>query len=134
VGGFGISRADDLLLVEDVRLVPQDRLHRLTASVIGVGAVGRQVALQLAAMEARRLQLIDFDSVELSNGTTQGYPASDVGRTNVDSTAEAVRRIDPSIDLPVPMPLPDGCGQDRLVPGHCQKSPYFFAFPIQAGK
>jgi len=80
-------------------LVPQDRLCRLTASVIGVGAVGRQVALQLAAMGARRLQLVDFDSIELSNVTTQGYPASDVGRTKVDATAEAVRRIDPSIEV-----------------------------------
>lgn len=80
-------------------LVPRHRLGQLTASVVGVGAVGRQVALQLAAMGARSLQLIDFDSVEVSNVTTQGYLASDVGRTKVDATAEAVKRIDPSIDL-----------------------------------
>jgi sulfur carrier protein ThiS adenylyltransferase len=67
--------------------------------VIGVGAVGRQVALQLAAMGARRLQLVDFDSVELTNVTTQGYLASDFGRPKVDATAEAVRRIDPSIEV-----------------------------------
>jgi sulfur carrier protein ThiS adenylyltransferase len=87
-------------------LVPRDRLHRLTASVIGIGAVGRQVALQLAAMGARRLQLVDFDSVELTNVTTQGYPASDVGRPKVDATAEAVQRIDPSIELE---PVCDRC-------------------------
>jgi len=80
-------------------LVPQDRLQQLTAAVIGVGAVGRQVALQLAAMGARRLQLVDFDSVELANVTTQGYPASDVGRPKVDATAEAVQRIDPFVDV-----------------------------------
>jgi len=80
-------------------LVPQDRLHRLTATVIGVGAVGRQVTLQLAAMGARRFQLIDFDSVELANVTTQGYLGSDVGRPKVDATAAAVRRIDPSIEV-----------------------------------
>ena len=31
-------------------LVPQDRLVSVVATVIGVGAVGRQVALQLAAI------------------------------------------------------------------------------------
>ena len=62
-------------------LVPDDRLRKITVSVIGVGAIGRQVALQLAALGARRIQLVDFDSVELSNITTQGYHASDAGVT-----------------------------------------------------
>ncbi len=42
-------------------LVPQDRLLELKVTVIGVGAIGRQVALQLAAIGVRQLQLIDFD-------------------------------------------------------------------------
>jgi len=54
-------------------LVPDDRFEQLTVSVIGVGAIGRQVALQLAALGVRRIQLVDFDCVELSNVTTQGY-------------------------------------------------------------
>jgi sulfur carrier protein ThiS adenylyltransferase len=61
--------------------------------------VGRQVALQLAAMGARRLQLVDFDSVERTNVTTQGYLAADVGRPKVDATAEAVRGIDHTIQI-----------------------------------
>jgi sulfur carrier protein ThiS adenylyltransferase len=84
-------------LVRQRELVPEDRLGRLKASVVGVGAVGRQVALQLAAMGGRRLQLVDFDSVEWANVTTQGYLAADVGRSKVDATAEAVHRIDPTI-------------------------------------
>jgi len=31
-------------------LVPRDRLEELSVSVIGVGAIGRQVALQLASL------------------------------------------------------------------------------------
>ncbi len=54
-------------------LVPHERLSTIKVTVIGVGAIGRQVALQLAAIGARRLQLIDFDSVELTNVTAQGY-------------------------------------------------------------
>ena len=71
----------------------------MTATVIGVGAIGRQVALQLAALGVRRLQLIDFDTVDLSNVTTQGYMAVDVGCSKVTAVAEAVAAIDPEIDV-----------------------------------
>jgi molybdopterin/thiamine biosynthesis adenylyltransferase len=75
-------------------LVPQERLAGLTATIIGVGAVGRQVALQLTAIGVRRLQLIDFDRVEPTNVTTQGYLASDVGQLKVTATREAIEAID----------------------------------------
>jgi molybdopterin-synthase adenylyltransferase len=81
-------------------LVPMDRLAQLTATVIGVGAIGRQVALQLAAIGARRLELVDFDRVEMSNVTTQGYLAADVGQLKVDVTRQAVEVIDPTISVP----------------------------------
>ena len=46
-----------------------------------------------------RLQLIDFDTVEDTNVTTQGYDFEDVGQLKVDATAGAVQRIDPLIDV-----------------------------------
>ena len=80
-------------------LVPNGRLRQFKATVVGVGAIGRQVALQLAAVGARRLQLVDFDTVEPTNVTTQGYPVADIGRPKVEATAEAVRRIDAATDV-----------------------------------
>lgn len=80
-------------------LVPRDRLAPLEVTIIGVGAIGRQVALQLAALGVRNLQLIDFDSVEITNITTQGYVPADLGAPKVDATARAVRQIDPEIQL-----------------------------------
>ena len=68
-------------------LVPADRLANITVTVIGVGAIGRQVALQLAAIGAPRIQLVDFDLVDVTNVTTQGYLADDVGETKVLATA-----------------------------------------------
>jgi molybdopterin-synthase adenylyltransferase len=50
-------------------LVPLNPMERLIATVIGVEAIGRQVALQLAALGVRRLQLIDFEMVEPTNIT-----------------------------------------------------------------
>ncbi len=82
-------------------LIPQDRLTSVRATVIGVGAIGRQVALQLAAIGTPRLQLIDFDRVDLTNVTTQGYLASDVGQPKVQGTAAAIAGIDPSIAVEI---------------------------------
>lgn len=90
-------------------LVPHERLAALDTTVIGVGAIGRQVALQLAALGAKQLQLVDFDSVDHSNVTTQGYWASDVGRSKVEATKDVIGRIDPSIDVRIAI--------DRYRPG-----------------
>jgi sulfur carrier protein ThiS adenylyltransferase len=53
----------------------------------------------LAATGAKHLRLIDFATVELTNVTTQGYLANDVGRPKVAATAEAIRAIDPSMEV-----------------------------------
>lgn len=80
-------------------LVPMESLSHLQVTVIGVGAVGRQVAVQLAALGVRHLRLIDFDQVETTNITTQAYSARDVGQVKVDATARAVREIDSEVEL-----------------------------------
>jgi molybdopterin-synthase adenylyltransferase len=80
-------------------LVPRERLEAMSVTVIGVGAIGRQVALQLAAIGARRLKLVDFDTVELTNVTTQGYLAADVGIPKVTATMLAVNQIDLEVEV-----------------------------------
>lgn len=80
-------------------LVPRERILRETVSVIGVGAIGRQVALQLAALGVPKLQLIDFDRVEASNVTSQGYLAVDVGRPKVQATADLCQQIEPMLEV-----------------------------------
>ncbi len=80
-------------------LVPHATLDELQVSVIGVGAIGRQVTVQLAALGVNKLQLVDFDQVEWTNVTTQGYLARDVGQAKVQAAACAVREIEPSADV-----------------------------------
>jgi hypothetical protein len=80
-------------------LVPVKRLAELSITVIGVGAVGRQVTLQLAAIGARRIQLVDFDHVDESNITTQAYLAEDVGLPKVTALASAVKKLDSTVEL-----------------------------------
>jgi sulfur carrier protein ThiS adenylyltransferase len=61
-------------------IVPSERIAACKATVIGVGAIGRQVALQLTAMGIPWLQLVDFDLVETSNLASQGYLEEDLGK------------------------------------------------------
>jgi len=94
-----ISQSEPNRFARQRGLVPTGRLSTITATVIGVGAIGRQVALQLASIGAERIQLIDFDSVEATNVTTQGYQARDVGAAKVIATGNAIQALDPTIHV-----------------------------------
>ncbi|TWT59704.1 ThiF family adenylyltransferase [Rubinisphaera italica] len=85
--------------IRQADLVPRDRIQELQVTVIGVGAIGRQVALQLAALGIPRLQLIDFDQVEPTNITTQGYDHQDLGQLKVEATARRIQQLDPTIEI-----------------------------------
>jgi sulfur carrier protein ThiS adenylyltransferase len=90
------------LTERDVRqrdILPPDRLADVHATVIGVGSVGRQVALQLAAIGVRWLQLIDPDTVGVENLACQGYFEEDLGRAKVHATAELCHRLNPRLEL-----------------------------------
>lgn len=80
-------------------LVPLQKLASQLVTVVGVGAIGRQLALHLAAIGAPRLQLIDFEHVEPSNITTQGYLAAEVGQPKVTACGTALRQIDATLEL-----------------------------------
>ena len=80
-------------------IVPAERLATCKATVIGVGAIGRQVALQLTAMGVSWLQLIDFDVIEESNLASQGYLEEDLGKPKVAATAELCRRINSGLEI-----------------------------------
>ena len=86
----------------DVRqreLVPPDRLAQCRALVIGVGAIGRQVALQLAAIGAGLIDLVDFDQVAVENLAPQAYWPADLGRAKVHATADVCRLINPDAQV-----------------------------------
>lgn len=80
-------------------IVPPERLAECKATVIGIGAIGRQVALQLTAMGMPWLQLVDFDRVEESNLASQGYLEQDIERPKVEATGALCRRINSRLAL-----------------------------------
>jgi len=82
-------------------IVPRKRILDCKTTVIGVGAIGRQVAIQLTAIGVPHLQLIDFDAVEISNLATQGYLQKDLKRPKVDVTAEFCREMNHDLNVEV---------------------------------
>jgi sulfur carrier protein ThiS adenylyltransferase len=97
-----MSSTDVGLAGRDVRqrgLVPPERLARCHAVVIGVGAVGRQVALQLAATGVPAMTLYDPDTVGPENLAPQGYWEADVGDPKVEAVTRVCRGLLPRMEL-----------------------------------
>jgi len=74
-------------------------LRSASVTVIGVGAIGRQVAIQLASLGVGTIQLIDFDEVEHHNVTSQGFRHSEIGQFKVAATLSAIAEIAPEIQV-----------------------------------
>lgn len=95
-----IQGATNRLSERDARqrsLVPPERLAACQAFIVGVGAIGRQVALQLTALGTPQMTLVDDDTVGVENLAPQGYWPQDVGTAKVSATAALCRQINPDI-------------------------------------
>jgi len=80
-------------------IVPPAKLAASHALVVGVGAIGRQVALQLAAMGVPALDLVDHDTVGVENLAPQGYWPADIGKNKVNVTAALLANINPDLSV-----------------------------------
>lgn len=67
--------------------------------VVGCGAVGRNVILQLVSMGVSELSIFDFDKVEIHNVSSQGFLHSDIGSNKVDAVINFCRNINPSCKI-----------------------------------
>lgn len=78
----------------------QKKLRKSCVLVVGLGALGSVVTLNLAMMGVRELILVDFDTIELSNLSKQLlYEEKDIGKPKVEVAAEKLRRINSEIEV-----------------------------------
>ena len=80
-------------------IVPMEAMDDCKITILGVGAIGRQVALQLTAMGAKNIQIVDHDVVEVSNLASQGYWENDLEQNKVEATAEACLKINKELKI-----------------------------------
>ena len=87
--------------IRQLELVPPEALGRAHALVIGVGAIGRHFALQLAALGVPRMSLFDDDIVAIENLAPQGYWPEDLGVAKATVTGQLCKRIFSEIELTI---------------------------------
>jgi sulfur carrier protein ThiS adenylyltransferase len=79
-------------------IVPE-RVKEVKVVVVGVGAIGRNVSLQLASMGVENIKLIDFDTVEEHNVASQGFLEADIGSLKVEAVERSCRAINKDIKV-----------------------------------
>jgi sulfur carrier protein ThiS adenylyltransferase len=98
------TKEDDMIENRDIRqreIVPPEKIDGMTATVIGVGAIGRQVALQLAAMGIKKLQFIDPDVVAPENLAAQGFLEGDLDVPKVEAVKQMCEKINSEISIEI---------------------------------
>lgn len=77
----------------------QDKLNEHRVVIIGVGAIGRNIALQLTAIGVENIQIFDPDTVEEHNVASQGFREFDVGSTKVAAVSAACDGINSKCNM-----------------------------------
>ena len=80
----------------------QAKIRATSVLVVGAGGLGSPVALYLAAAGIGRIGLVDDDAVSLSNLQRQIlFKTKDVGRAKVEAGAEALKALNPGVQIDV---------------------------------
>ena len=86
------------LLIPEVGLAGQERLHAARALVIGAGGLGSPVLSYLAAAGVGRLGIVDDDTVDETNLQRQTlFATADIGKLKAHVAAERVHAINPHV-------------------------------------
>lgn len=78
----------------------QEIVRNATVLVVGAGALGNEVIKNLALMGIGNILIADFDTIEDSNlSRSVLFRTSDRGRRKVDAAADAVKEINPDVNV-----------------------------------
>lgn len=67
--------------------------------ILGCGALGSNVALQLAKLGLEKLIIWDYDTVEAHNITNQVYDSSDIGKLKVEALKKHLLLQNPNMEV-----------------------------------
>ncbi len=95
-----VARYSRHLILPEVGVEGQKKLKAASVLCVGAGGLGSPVLLYLAAAGIGRIGIVDFDVVDLSNLQRQvAHGTSDVGRRKLDSAHDAIRAINPHVQI-----------------------------------
>lgn len=81
-------------------IVPTEAVQAHAPVIVGVGAIGSQVARQLVHMGSS-VRIVDFDTVDDVNMCCQGFKEADIGRPKVEALADELRSINSEVTVEV---------------------------------
>ena len=95
-----IERYSRQILLQQVGGKGQEKLLSSKVLIVGAGGLGSPVSLYLAAAGVGTIGLIDGDNVDLTNLQRQiAHFTSDIGTPKVQSAAEKLKAINPSVNV-----------------------------------
>jgi molybdopterin/thiamine biosynthesis adenylyltransferase len=95
-----LERYSRQILLPQVGPEGQEKLLQSKVLVVGTGGLGSPVLLYLAAAGVGTLGFMDFDQVDTSNLQRQiVHTTPDIGKSKVQSALEALRNINPDVQL-----------------------------------
>ncbi|MFY3384545.1 HesA/MoeB/ThiF family protein [Paracidovorax sp. MALMAid1276] len=105
------------ILLDEVGIEGQERALSSHALVIGAGGLGSPVALYLASAGVGRVTLVDDDAVDLTNLQRQiAHTTARVGMPKVQSAAQAMRAINPEVQVTALQTRVNAAALEGLVP------------------
>ncbi len=88
------------LIMPEVGMEGQLKLKQARVLCVGAGGLGAPLVMYLAAAGVGTLGLVDFDAVDFTNLQRQIiHGTSDVGRSKLESARDAIREINPNVDV-----------------------------------
>ena len=88
------------ILLDEIGIEGQERINAAHAVILGAGGLGSPAALYLASAGVGRITLVDGDRVDQTNLQRQiAHTEARVGQLKVESAREAMRQINPHIQI-----------------------------------
>jgi len=84
----------DLQRIEGIFTAPDEIM-----TIIGCGAIGSQVAVQLTKLGCEKFKLYDIDEVEAHNFVNQAYRVDQIGMNKVDALSQLIKEINPKAEI-----------------------------------
>ncbi|MGA8009622.1 MAG: molybdopterin-synthase adenylyltransferase MoeB [Thiomonas sp.] len=104
------------ILLDEIGIEGQERICTGRALILGAGGLGSPAALYLASAGVGSITLVDDDTVDLTNLQRQiAHTEARIGQLKVESAREAMRQINPHIQVNVVPLRADAAVLDTLV-------------------
>lgn len=76
-----------------------EKIQQTSVGIAGAGGLGSNCAIMLVRSGFKKITLVDFDEVDLSNLNRQNYFMEQVGENKVFALADILRKINPDLEL-----------------------------------